>query len=139
MSDLEEWVATFARKGCPSCGKPVAQGRRHGARATCGDPICIQRCRGNQGRCPICGRVRGLGVRGERLLTCGAAECARRAKGKNTERPMPKGMEQHTDPRSCRCGAKLVFLVDMYGQCTEACDRCGYRKHFGQHPIKDAA
>lgn len=43
------------------------------------------------------------------------------------------------DPRVCRCGAKLSFLVDMYGQTYEQCDACGHYAHFGRHPIKDAA
>lgn len=41
MSDVDEWVATFVRKCCPACGKPVTHGKRHGARATCGNRVCM--------------------------------------------------------------------------------------------------
>lgn len=44
-----------------------------------------------------------------------------------------------SDPRSCRCGAKLSFLVDQWGQAYAVCDACHHSEHFGRHPIKDAA
>lgn len=133
MTEIDGWVAEFVKRLCPSCGRPVTTGKRHGLRATCGSPACIARCRGNGKRCPRCGKLRRVGQDGKLLQTCGDQTCVRYVMAQSLERAMPKDLPR--DMRACRCGAKLSFVVDMYGQTYEQCDRCKHRAAFGRHPI----
>lgn len=111
-------------KPCETCG---------GARISCGH-YCVH-----------CGGPFGIGNRGQILSTCGTSKCVKAAKVAARkqmiirEQSVDPATYKPNDPRSCRCGAKLVWLVDMWGQVSEHCDRCNHHADFGQHPIKDAA
>lgn len=133
------------RPACAICRKREARPDR----VTCGRRSCIEQVRIQAARerggqyCPRCGQPRGHGQRGQSLTTCGSEECVKWARGcanrrETWEKPVDPAVLKPNDPRSCRCGAKLSYLVDMWGQTSMECDRCHFHADFGRHPMRAA-